>query len=102
MVGDSPIEIKVIGIRPGEKEHESLVSDEESHRTTERDGYYVVQPLLPELQHGEFEPADIAGGEYDSRKDLMTKKQIKDLLDANDLLRPHAIAVRMKEIAAKR
>jgi UDP-glucose 4-epimerase len=102
MIGDSGLEIKVIGIRPGEKEHESLVSDEESHRTTERDGYYVVQPILPELQHGEFKPADIAGLEYDSRKDLMDKKQIKELLEANDLLRPHAIAVRMKETAAKR
>ncbi|HNB24394.1 MAG TPA: polysaccharide biosynthesis protein, partial [Candidatus Melainabacteria bacterium] len=93
MVGDSGIEIKVIGIRPGEKEHEALVSDEESHRTTERDGYYVVQPILPELQHGEFTPADISGAEYDSRKDLMNKKQIRELLEANDLLRPHAIAV---------
>lgn len=102
MIGDSGLEIKVIGIRPGEKEHESLVSDEESHRTTERDGYYVVQPILPELQHDEFKPADIAGVEYDSRKDLMDKKQIKELLEANDLLRPHAIAVRMKETATKR
>jgi UDP-glucose 4-epimerase len=102
MVGDSGLEIKVVGIRPGEKEHESLVSDEESHRTTERDGYYVVQPILPELQHGEFKQADIAGAEYDSRKDLMSKKQIQELLEANDLLRPHAIAVRMKEIATKR
>lgn len=101
MVGDADIEIKVIGIRPGEKEHESLVSDEESYRTTERDGYYVVQPILPELQSEGFVPCDISGLEYDSRKDLMTKKQIRELLEKNDLLRPHAIAVRMKETAKR-
>ena len=49
-----------------------------------------------------YAPSDIAGLEYDSRKDLMNKAQIKELLEKNDLLTPHALAVRMKEIAAKR
>src|SRR5258708_494729 len=33
LIGERPIEIKVVGIRPGEKVHEILVSDEEAHRT---------------------------------------------------------------------
>lgn len=102
MVEGADVQIKVIGIRPGEKEHEALVSDEEAHRTTQRGEYYVVLPILPELQSGEYSPADIAHSEYDSRKDLMTKKEIRDLLEKHDLLRPHAIAVRMKEIASSR
>ncbi len=101
MVGDQQIEIKVIGIRPGEKEHEALVSDEESHRTIERGDYYVVLPILPELQPESFTPAAFAGEEYDSRHDLMDKTEIKALLDKNDLLRPHALAVRMKETAKR-
>jgi UDP-glucose 4-epimerase len=27
-----------------------MVSEEECHRTIERDGYYVIGPMLPELQ----------------------------------------------------
>ncbi len=38
------------GIRPGEKIHEIMVSEEERHRTIERDGYYVIRPMLPELR----------------------------------------------------
>jgi FlaA1/EpsC-like NDP-sugar epimerase len=40
-----------MGIRPGEKIHETLVSEVECLRTIERDGHYVIRPLLPELGH---------------------------------------------------
>jgi FlaA1/EpsC-like NDP-sugar epimerase len=50
MIGKRAIEIRVVGIRPGEKVHESLVSEEEADRTVERDGYYVIHPMLPELR----------------------------------------------------
>jgi FlaA1/EpsC-like NDP-sugar epimerase len=60
------VEIVYTGIRPGEKIHEILVSEEECHRTVERDGYYVICPLLPELQH---EPIAAAlTGEYSSAR----------------------------------
>lgn len=49
MIGERDIEIAFSGIRPGEKIHEILVSQEESFRTTARAGHYVVQPQLPEL-----------------------------------------------------
>ncbi len=35
---------KIIGIRPGEKMHEKLISKEESRTTVELPGYYLVQP----------------------------------------------------------
>jgi UDP-N-acetylglucosamine 4,6-dehydratase len=35
---------EVIGLRAGEKLHEVLIPTDESHRTLEYDGYYVVQP----------------------------------------------------------
>jgi FlaA1/EpsC-like NDP-sugar epimerase len=50
MIGERRIETIVTGVRPGEKMHEILVSEEEAHRTIARDGYYVVLPLLPELR----------------------------------------------------
>jgi UDP-N-acetylglucosamine 4,6-dehydratase len=40
-------EIEVIGIRPGEKLHEVLISEDESRDTLEFDDKYVVQPPHP-------------------------------------------------------
>lgn len=37
-------EIEVIGIRPGEKLHEVLISEDEARSTVELDEMYVVQP----------------------------------------------------------
>ena len=36
--------IEEIGIRPGEKLHEVLISDEETQRTYDFDGIYVIEP----------------------------------------------------------
>ncbi len=49
MIGDRPIELAFTGIRPGEKLHEILISDEEAFRTVERGGYYALQPMLPDF-----------------------------------------------------
>ena len=40
-------EIKIVGIRPGEKLHEAMISSSESHKTLIKEDYYVV---LPEIQ----------------------------------------------------
>src|SRR5262249_41881737 len=61
LIGEQDIQTVEIGIRPGEKLHEILVSEEEVYRTVERNGYYVIRPLLPEL-HGALSPA--LDGEY--------------------------------------
>jgi UDP-N-acetylglucosamine 4,6-dehydratase len=37
--------IKVTGIRPGEKVHEVLISEDEAHHTVELDDLYIVKPL---------------------------------------------------------
>lgn len=39
--------LKVIGIRPGEKLHEELITREEAPRTKEFDSYYVIEPEHP-------------------------------------------------------
>ncbi len=79
LIGDRPIETKVIGIRPGEKVHEILVSEEEVHRTVERGDYYVVRPILPELAQADgIEPA--LTKEYSSGDFLMTRDELDALL----------------------
>ena len=40
-------EVEYIGIRPGEKVHEVLVSEDEARHTVELDDMYVIQPVHP-------------------------------------------------------
>jgi UDP-N-acetylglucosamine 4,6-dehydratase len=40
-------EIEVIGIRPGEKLHEVLVSEDEARNAVEVEGMYVIRPSHP-------------------------------------------------------
>ena len=44
---DKDSEIKIIGIRPGEKLHESMISSTESLKTIDNDSYLII---LPEIQ----------------------------------------------------
>jgi FlaA1/EpsC-like NDP-sugar epimerase len=64
LINGRSIEKRYTGIRPGEKIHELMVSDEECYRTVSRDGYYVIRPMLPELQNEACVPA--LTGEYSS------------------------------------
>src|SRR5437868_5510638 len=49
LIGDRPIETKIIGIRPGEKMHEIMVSEEEANHCVRREDYFAILPMLPEL-----------------------------------------------------
>jgi FlaA1/EpsC-like NDP-sugar epimerase len=49
LIGERDIRIQIIGIRPGEKIHEILVSEEEANHCVERGEYYAILPMLPEL-----------------------------------------------------
>jgi UDP-glucose 4-epimerase len=70
LIGDRPLELKITGVRPGEKVDEILISEEECHRTVARGAYYAIQSILPELRDGDEAPADLPG-EYSSGTDLM-------------------------------
>jgi FlaA1/EpsC-like NDP-sugar epimerase len=50
LINSRNIPVVYTGIRPGEKIHEIMVSEEECHRTVERGGYFVICPMLPELR----------------------------------------------------
>jgi UDP-glucose 4-epimerase len=74
---DLPVEFT--GIRPGEKIHEIMVSEEECFRTVSRGDYYVIQPVLPELRTvNESEPA--LNREYSSKDDNLGHDELKELL----------------------
>jgi UDP-glucose 4-epimerase len=85
MIGNRKIPKNFIGIRPGEKIHEVLISEEESHRTVTRGKYYVIQPILPEIRQ------ERCGGEkpeteFSSANCLLSKEDIAKLLQDNSLL----------------
>jgi UDP-N-acetylglucosamine 4,6-dehydratase len=40
-------EIDYVGIRPGEKLHEFMITEDDARRTVEFDSYYVIQPEFP-------------------------------------------------------
>ena len=78
MIDGRDIPVVVTGIRPGEKTHEILVSEEECHRTIRRGDYYAILPILPELREGDFEPA--LSGEYSSMDDLLDRQALRELV----------------------
>ncbi len=79
LIGDKKLAIEFTGIRPGEKVHEIMVSEEECFRTTESGDYYVIQPVLPELRaDGEIEPALVR--EYSSQDNNIAGEELRQLL----------------------
>lgn len=71
--------VKTMGIRPGEKMHEIMVSEEEAPRTVRRGSYIVITPMLPEIRQlvsirGELDT------EYSSADDPMSAHETRDLL----------------------
>lgn len=46
--------IEEIGIRPGEKMHETLISAEELHRAEDRGDYYRIRPESPRVSYAEY------------------------------------------------
>lgn len=85
LIGDRKIKQIVTGIRPGEKMHEILVSEEEGHRTFKRRDYYVIPSILPELQRPEYAKQKMLKKEYSSADHIMTLKQVEALLVKNKL-----------------
>ena len=79
LIGDFPVQMKVTGIRPGEKIHEIMVSEEEAYRTVERGNWYAIRPMLPEVLGGDEAPQGLHE-EYSSARDVMTLEQTRQLL----------------------
>jgi UDP-glucose 4-epimerase len=78
--------VKIIGIRHGEKMHETLVSQEEMYRTEDRGNYYQIKPDTRDMNYDRY----FTEGQEDAEVDAYTsenthrldEKHIKELLDA--------------------
>ena len=81
--------LKIIGIRPGEKLHEQMISSDDSHSTYEYSDYYKI---LPQINEWGKDSLRIKNGKkvsegfvYRSDKNLdwMTKSELKKLIISN-------------------
>ncbi len=79
LMGENKLPIEFTGIRPGEKVHEIMVSEEECFRTVERGDYYVILPVLPELRD-ETDVSAALAAEYSSKDNNLTGSELRDLL----------------------
>jgi UDP-glucose 4-epimerase len=80
------IDIQVTGIRPGEKMHEILISDEEINHTIKRGEYYAIKSMLPELSGDILKQPNISETEYSSGGDVLNYEETVQLLKDNRLL----------------
>ena len=90
LIGDRGVPVTVTGVRPGEKTHEILVSEEEATRTVRRGDYLAVGPILPELESGPHDgDQPFEGVEYSSGDDLLDADGVAELLERNELTLAH-------------
>ena len=83
------VEREIIGIRPGEKIHECLLTEEKARHTREFDKYFVIEPEFPfwskdNLDGGKPLPE---GFKYTSDTNTwwLTKEKLKQMLEGLDI-----------------
>ena len=82
------LKLKEVGIRPGEKIHETMISSEDSRSTIELEKYYIIKPEAEELRDRiliKGKPVDV-NFEYNSgnNSQWLTISQMKDLIKEVD------------------
>ena len=85
LIEDRDIKIEVVGIRPGEKTHEIMVSDVEAPFAVQRERWYGILSMLPEVR-GEGDWAPALTGEYSSRHEVLSLEETAALLRENRLM----------------
>jgi UDP-glucose 4-epimerase len=86
LIGDRTIDIEVIGIRPGEKMHEILVSEEEANHCIKRGEYYAILSMLPELSNNKKKEPNILTKEYSSADSVLDFEETIELLKKHHLM----------------
>jgi FlaA1/EpsC-like NDP-sugar epimerase len=82
LIGERKIELKMTGIRPGEKLHEIMISEEEMHHCHVVGNYYAIRSMLPELNY-------LGNAEYVLKSEYSSKDSVLDLKGTIELLRKH-------------
>jgi FlaA1/EpsC-like NDP-sugar epimerase len=87
---DSTCKIKIIGIRPGEKVHEEMISSSDSYNTFDIGKYYVILPSINNWKLKDFSEKFSAkkvpnGFNYNSKenKEFLSVEKLKKLIYSN-------------------
>ena len=86
LIDDRDIEIKITGIRPGEKMHEIMVSEEEAHHCVARGDYFAILSMLPELSDPQSSEPNALSKEFSSEDTVLSLEQTIALLKDHNLM----------------
>jgi FlaA1/EpsC-like NDP-sugar epimerase len=86
LIGERDIKIQVVGIRPGEKIHEILISEEEANHCVARGKYYAILPMLPELRDQKAHEPNALDKEFSSGDVVLELPQTIELLKKHKLM----------------
>jgi UDP-glucose 4-epimerase len=86
LIGKRAVATKVVGIRPGEKMHEIMISEEEAHHCVRRGDYYAILPMLPELAERTREKRGALSSEFSSADNVLDLKGTEALLRRHRLM----------------
>lgn len=93
LIGERPVDIEITGIRPGEKLHEIMVSEEEANRCALRNGYLAIRPMLPEL-------IDETGNDYGVlKKEFSSADRVLSLEETTELMKKHSLLIEDCDLA---
>jgi UDP-glucose 4-epimerase len=87
LIGERKVPLKNIDVRPGEKMHEIMVSEEEIHHCARRGEYLVIRPMLPELRRDDANEPNALDKEFSSQDTVI------DLPGTAALLKKHRLMV---------
>lgn len=76
-------QLKIVGIRPGEKLHEEMISAPDSRRTVDMGDYYVIQPQMdwwPEHRLDGLPVPDGFSYASDTNEEWLTVDQLRDMV----------------------
>lgn len=86
LIGDRKIEIKITGVRPGEKMHEIMINEEECHHVVRRGDWYAIRCMLPEVGREEEPPVEELTKEFSSADTVLDYAETVALLKKHRLM----------------
>ncbi|MEW5744480.1 MAG: polysaccharide biosynthesis protein [Nitrospirota bacterium] len=86
LIGNRGIEVRITGIRPGEKMHEIMVSEEEANHCVKRGDYYAIKPMLPELRESDDQEPNVLTKEFSSADTVLDFEGTVGLLKKHYLM----------------
>ncbi len=94
MYGHDPdhIRIETIGVKPGEKMYEELMTDEETRRTIELPSYYAILPAFGSLYRNiDYTYPDVVAREVNNpfnsgNQAVLSQEELRQILVQNDIL----------------